>query len=167
MRVFFGVRTTDSKKKGLAGQLYKKKLTGQVDLPMTKDQQYKAALDAKINSIMQEIANGKKKSFHLPGTKEEPPKERSRNFKATMEQLAMKKLQKETEKNRKKQRENERAKKAEQQAKELAAKAEENKKLLQQKQDAEKAALAHQQAQHLATTHNVFGHPHEDKNSWW
>jgi hypothetical protein len=163
MRFFQGNRngSDNSRKKGLAGAMYKQMMLGKAPKKApTRDEQYKKMVEGKIDGLMNELAEGKRKGFRLPGTKETEKKEVSKNFKDMLQKLAMKKLQKEMDQKKRKEREQMWKEKADKKAKEAALKAEELK----------KKAPAYFFGVTEEKKDSFFGvgiTPEEKKDSWW
>jgi len=115
MRFFSGGMGSNNggKKKITAGERFrqsqideKRKAAG-VSTEKTADEKYKAVIEAKMAKMIEDGLMGKKQAggFKMPGTKEGPPKEVSKNAKLMIKLLAMQRLRKEEKAEKKKMKE--------------------------------------------------------------
>ncbi len=101
MKFFFGMSGNKDKKKS---NPFSNRLGGKPAPEKTSEEKYKERLEERKTKMIQDIAEGKKNSFKLPGTKEDDkPKELSKGAKEMLNILAQKKVQKEMKAEQKKQ----------------------------------------------------------------
>jgi hypothetical protein len=122
MKFFSGVRDNNGKKKVSASTIYKQKMLGQKTVELTPEEKYQKMFDDRMAKMREDMANGHKNSFKLPGTKQEEKPKLSKNFIALMEELAQKKAQKEMKKAKQKEVVAKREERAQKRAKEAEAK---------------------------------------------
>jgi hypothetical protein len=174
MRFFGGGRMGggDGKKKLTAGDRYKLALKEKemaakgIRTEKTQDEKYKEMMEARIAKMTEDALMGRKKNaFRMPGTKEEAPKEVSKNAKLMLQILAMQKIRKEQKAMKKKEKEAQWAASAKKRAAYLA-KQQKDADAYQKKLEEEAAAAAA-----AATTTSSWwgiGPPaSSDDNGWW